>query len=168
MRLPTQRIRCRKRENPVSACFYLQLVKDYGDSFPRLFADERHDRAHFRVYAPSQPQCEYVPPFPEVRLHDDVRRGGVGQHLPCVLRLLPAVQKKTVRFLGVQHTLPPELRNLVAAMVEERLDEGDITLHVHEPLALDTETCQAMTCQLRHNIAGSGQCYTHVRKFQRR
>ena len=154
--------------NPASSCGYLQIIEHHGDFCLGFLLQKLHQFAHFRVHAFAQTQGEDVPPLADIRLHDDVRRRGVGQDLPRVLRLQPLLQQKVIRLFRIGHTEFPEFRGFVAFTIEARQNEGDFAVHADIALRLDAEACQPMAGKLRHDVAGSDQFHAHIRKLQRR
>lgn len=109
-----------------------------------------------------------MPPFAQIRLHDNAGGGGVRQNLSCVLRKQAAFLQEVVGVLGVLHAVQPEVRGFVFLLVEQRTDEGDLVGEVYIPLAFDAEAGETVAGQLCHDVAGSDKLHGHVSKFQRR
>lgn len=107
-------------------------------------------------------------PLADIRLHDDVRRRGVGQDLPRVLRLQPLLQQEVIRLFRIGHAEFPEFGGFVAFMIEARQNEGNLTVHADIALRLDAEARQSVTGKLRHDVAGGNQFHAHIRELQRR
>ena len=109
-----------------------------------------------------------MPPLPEVGLHHDLRRGGIWQHLPGVLGQPDAFELLVVGSLRFTHGDAPDGGSCVAGDEAFRLDEGDLALHAHVPLAFDGEAGKPVPGDLRHDVPGGDLLHGHVRKFQRR
>ena len=109
-----------------------------------------------------------MPPFAQIRLHNNACGGGVRQNLSCVLRQQPAFLQEVVGVLGVLHAVQPEVRGFVIFLVEQRSDEGDFTGEVYIPLAFDAEAGETMAGKLCHYVAGGDNLHGHISKFQRR
>ena len=152
--------------NPASSCGYLQIIKHHGDFCLGFLLQKLHQFAHFRVHAFAQTQGEDVPPLADICLHNDVRRRGVGQDLPRVLRLQPFLQQEVIGLLCIGHTEFPEFGGFVAFMIKARQNEGDFTVHADIALRLNAEARQPVAGKLRHDVTGSNQFHAHIGKFQ--
>ena len=98
---PAQRSRCRKTTIPASSCGHLQIIEHHRNFCLGFLLQKLHQLAHFRVHAFAQTQGEEMPPLADIRLHNDVRRRGVGQDLPRVLRLQPFLQQEVIGLLCI-------------------------------------------------------------------